>query len=210
VYVVLCLFCLGIMPLIACAPANTGESGALQDADRRRLEELEAKVNHQTSTWSQDMDEVQGRLETLEGGEGLAVALPRAYAYDTVMNAEVFFDKEEYVLDSRDLQSIDGMAATLAKEPHTILEIRGHADRSGPRWYNFLLSEQRAQAVCRYLVDKYYIPLHRLDVVGFGFDYPKDSRSKSKEQGEFPSDKDRRVEMLLLRPKFMSDAESVR
>ena len=46
--------------------------------------------------------------------------------------------------------------------------IEGHTDASGSDRYNQHLSERRALAVKRYLVDRYGVDASRLSVVGFG------------------------------------------
>jgi hypothetical protein len=50
-----------------------------------------------------------------------------------------------------------------------VLEIVGFTDKSGQQDYNLALSQRRADAVLRYLVD-HNVPLRRIHMIGLGAD----------------------------------------
>ena len=70
---------------------------------------------------------------------------------------------------------LDKVASILLKHPELKrLEIGGHTDSRGGRDYNIQLSEDRAEAVRRYLIDKGVEP-GRLTAKGYGPDKPIDT-----------------------------------
>ena len=65
-------------------------------------------------------------------------------------------------------QRLDAAAAVLANERGIAsIEIAGHTDAVGPEDYNQRLSEQRAEAVKAYLVER-GVAADRISVVGYG------------------------------------------
>jgi outer membrane protein OmpA-like peptidoglycan-associated protein len=66
--------------------------------------------------------------------------------------------------------------------------IAGHTDAKGSETYNQGLSERRAEAVRRYIVEKYQLPPNTLISVGFG-------KSRLKNANDPMADENRRVEV---------------
>jgi len=63
--------------------------------------------------------------------------------------------------------SLDTLATALAQAPDLRLQVQGHTDNQGDSTLNWRLSQQRAEAVRRYLVAR-GIAGGRLQAVGFG------------------------------------------
>jgi outer membrane protein OmpA-like peptidoglycan-associated protein len=63
---------------------------------------------------------------------------------------------------------LNTLGAILERYPGLRLEVRGHADSSGPEAYNQRLSEQRAEATRRYLLDRFAIAPERITAHGLG------------------------------------------
>jgi outer membrane protein OmpA-like peptidoglycan-associated protein len=88
---------------------------------------------------------------------------------------QVEFGYDETVIrDPKYFAQFDIIAKVLTRHPEATAVIEGHADRkakSSPK-YNQTLSELRAQAVQKHLVEK-GIQASRLKAVGFGFSRPK-------------------------------------
>jgi outer membrane protein OmpA-like peptidoglycan-associated protein len=70
------------------------------------------------------------------------------------------------------LQMIDEVLSAYQQFRPTRIVVAGHADRSGPEWYNLDLSERRARAVAAVLVEK-GIPAELLEVQWFGESRPR-------------------------------------
>ena len=73
---------------------------------------------------------------------------------------------------------MNNIAKLLKKLPAVNLEVQGHTDDTGKEEKNKKISEQRAQAVVKYLVKK-GIDSERLRAVGYGSDKPiADNKTK--------------------------------
>ncbi len=87
---------------------------------------------------------------------------------------------------------LDRAAKVLKDYPQVKLEIQGHTDNVGDHDKNILLSQQRAEAVVKYLVDQ-GIGKERLTAKGYGPDKPvADNKTKAGKAAN------RRVEFLLV------------
>ncbi len=87
---------------------------------------------------------------------------------------------------------LDKVVESLKALPHIRLEIQGHTDISGSHDHNMSLSQQRAESVVEYFVEK-GVDRARLTAKGYGPDKPKfDNKT---EEGR---KKNRRVEMVRL------------
>jgi OmpA-OmpF porin, OOP family len=71
--------------------------------------------------------------------------------------------------------------------------IQGFTDKIGPDDYNLQLSRRRAEAVQKYLVETYNVPVYRIQIVGLGKDKPVNDQ-KTKDDRE----KNRRVEITVF------------
>jgi OOP family OmpA-OmpF porin len=77
------------------------------------------------------------------------------------------FDFDQAVLRPEVKSLLDGLADKLKEVEFDRLDIIGHADRIGTPEYNQHLSDRRAWAVARYLMDK-GVPLQKMRVEGVG------------------------------------------
>ncbi len=80
------------------------------------------------------------------------------------------FDKDKIRPES--FPTIDAVAEVLRKFPEMKLEIQGHTDNKGSAAYNKALSDRRAKAVRKYLVEKSKIDGSRLTAIGYGMEVP--------------------------------------
>lgn len=89
--------------------------------------------------------------------------------------------------------TLEEIARALREHPDLRLGIEGHTDSDGEEAHNQTLSEQRAESVKAYLVDKHRIAPERLQPAGFGESRPvSDNRSPEGRQ------QNRRVELVRL------------
>ncbi|MCS6899580.1 MAG: OmpA family protein, partial [Myxococcales bacterium] len=80
------------------------------------------------------------------------------------------FDKDKIRPESYPI--IDAVAEVLRQYPEMTLEIQGHTDNKGSAFYNKSLSDRRAKAVMKYLVERSKIDKKRLTAKGYGMEVP--------------------------------------
>ncbi len=174
--------------------AQTQISSEQEIARQGKMNELERKIETQTSRINKLISGIQDSVVQWRGTT--QANMPAAYRLgqvDTLFSEEIYFDLNNFRLDSGDRMTLDGAALQMAETPSSIIEITGHADKSGATFYNYQLSQQRSDAALRYLLEQYDIPLHRMYSLGFGTEnqkYPNDVGNKP--------NKNRRIEVRLL------------
>ena len=108
---------------------------------------------------------------------------------------EVTFSTSSTTLCYRAKRQLDELALALKsdtlKSGHYLIE--GHCDKAGLKDYNQALSEQRARAVRKYLVDEKMVPASFLSVAGVG-----DSRSWTTNETTAGRRANRRIEILSV------------
>jgi outer membrane protein OmpA-like peptidoglycan-associated protein len=85
-------------------------------------------------------------------------------AVDTV---EIRFGFDQWEIDEAGRRLLDRLVERLRADPALAVEIAGYTDASGPRAYNVVLSQLRADAVRRYLVAQ-GLEMPRVHAVGLG------------------------------------------
>jgi len=108
------------------------------------------------------------------------------------MNSEVSFAYNSAKLTPAFHNTLSKVADILTRYPRTTINITGHTDSRGSVQYNQQLSEQRAQAVKWYLMDR-GMASNRIGVDGRGESQPRASNDT-----EAGMQLNRRVEMLII------------
>lgn len=91
---------------------------------------------------------------------------------------------------------LDEVALFLIDHPTYRLEIAGHTDSFGDPDFNLALSQDRADAIKRYIERKVNIPNDRIDAIGYGSQKPL-----REEKTEEDRHMNRRVEFTITKPK---------
>jgi outer membrane protein OmpA-like peptidoglycan-associated protein len=111
-----------------------------------------------------------------------------------VIAAELLFEVDDARLRPDALAALEQVLALWASEPAwDRLRIEGHADRRGAARHNQDLSERRAEAVRRALIDLGADP-SRLDAIGLGASRPRSPGLTADDHA-----RDRRVELVIVR-----------
>lgn len=116
------------------------------------------------------------------------------------LNADVLFefDKAELLPDAEPV--LRKAAAYLSEETRSAIRIEGHTDSKGDDAYNLRLSQQRAEAVRRWLRERGGIDPARMSASGQGEKNPVTSNTKA--DGSDDPDgrrRNRRVEIVIAR-----------
>jgi len=102
------------------------------------------------------------------------------------------FNFDHAILDEQSLAELDKEAIFFKKNPAVIFEIAGHTDNDGPKDYNLLLSQRRAQAVVNYLVSR---GVERSQLIAHGYG---DTRPVNGNKTKSDKASNRRVEFKVL------------
>jgi OOP family OmpA-OmpF porin len=90
-----------------------------------------------------------------------------------VDNINFGFDKTE--LNDKDMAELDELGEFMNANPESYAAIAGYTDNTGPKAYNEMLSEQRAEIVAGYLADKFGIGPDRMVLHWYGPNNPLSS-----------------------------------
>lgn len=135
--------------------------------------------------------EIEARKQ--EFSDKLEAALSAESTAEKVLEFDyVNFETGSANLTSLSHYELDNLAEAMKSNPNLTIEISGHTDNTGEAEANQQLSEERAQAVYSYLVDKDIDP-SRLSAVGYGQNRPVDTNET--EEGRA---KNRRTEFRIL------------
>jgi outer membrane protein OmpA-like peptidoglycan-associated protein len=112
------------------------------------------------------------------------------------IDLEINFDYNSAEISARSLSSVQalGKALTNPDLKGSTFVVAGHTDAAGGESYNQDLSEHRADAIKKYLVDKYGIAASDLVTVGYG-------KSKLKDPANPMADANRRVQVVNMENK---------
>jgi len=89
-----------------------------------------------------------------------------------VLDQNCLFDFDKAVVKPEFYSLLDGIVKVMNDNPTLTLELEGHADAVGTNRYNQGLSERRANAVKKYLVEKGMIDAGRVTAIGYGEERP--------------------------------------
>jgi outer membrane protein OmpA-like peptidoglycan-associated protein len=112
------------------------------------------------------------------------------------IDLEINFDYNSAEISAKSLPSVQalGRALTNAELKGSTFVVAGHTDAAGGEEYNQSLSERRADAIKKYLVDKYGINGADLVTVGYG-------KSKLKDANQPLAEANRRVQVVNMETK---------
>ncbi len=133
-----------------------------------QLATLGSLVKEQGTELSSQRTEFDSRLSEVK-----KAAQGKLIFQETLRNEQAKFKFDSYELSDEAKIALDAFVRKLVEENRGVyLEIQGHTDSTGPEEWNLILSKKRAEAVMEYLHKKYSIPLHRMEVIGYGSDQP--------------------------------------
>ena len=112
------------------------------------------------------------------------------------IDLEINFEYNSAQISARSLASVEALGRALSSSDlkGSTFVVAGHTDAAGGEGYNQDLSERRADAIKRYLVDKYGINGSDLVTVGYG-------KSKLKDPSQPMAEANRRVQVVNMENK---------
>ena len=133
------------------------------------------------------------KMDTLAQEVEQNLALQKAIVGKKVIIRNIYFHFDKYSLKSESFAELDKIEKLLRENPSMKLEIAGHTDKIGTNAYNKVLSNRRANAVVKFLVNK-GISSDRLIAKGYGEEQPLVSNDDEEDGREI----NRRTEFTIL------------
>lgn len=113
------------------------------------------------------------------------------------MAKRIYFENNIYTIHPEMISKLDEIAAEIKEYSNSQIFIQGHSSSEGDSAYNLKLSQERAKAVLRYLVEKYKISPLSITTVGYGANIPIDKGTT--DEGMM---RNRRVEIIIIGEKL--------
>lgn len=161
----------------------------------RMVDKRVGPVEESTARLSGQVDEL-GEISKL-AKEDAGRAHERISALDdyTVQDsATVYFKVNSAAVSLEDRRALDDLAQRAMTTKGYVIEIKGYADSTGDVARNRVLSQQRADAVVRYLQENHDIPLRRM-ITPYGYGEMRPVADNSSAEGRRQN---RRVEVKIL------------
>jgi outer membrane protein OmpA-like peptidoglycan-associated protein len=107
------------------------------------------------------------------------------------IDLEIYFEYNSWVIGPKAVPALVALGNVLSKADYqgTVFFINGHTDGAGTPEYNQILSQRRADAVRKMLIEQYKFAPDALIAVGFG-------KEQLKNSGNPLADENRRVEIV--------------
>lgn len=110
----------------------------------------------------------------------------------------VYFESNSARLLPESETTLDEVGGVLEKFPGLRVEVEGHTDTRGRAAYNMKLSQERAESVRQFLLDRFHLDAGNVLAVGYG-----ETRPETKERNEEEFLRNRRVELRVLNPEVL-------
>ena len=153
---------------------------ALRPLEALQLEKHEPNLEPRLGQLETDLKQLQERVtEVRPLAEEALWASQRALARREdgrtqrrhVQSVVVTFGFDQWELDDQAQSSLLGVMKQLRETPDLVVDLEGHTDTVGSVPYNLQLSQRRAEAVQRFMVER-GVELHRFHTIGFGEAHP--------------------------------------
>jgi outer membrane protein OmpA-like peptidoglycan-associated protein len=181
------------------AVANTARGGAkaAQETADKALSEVNA-ANERINVTNQRVAAVDERVTSVDN------RLNAVDEYEAKNSTNINFKVGSAVLSKDAKASLDELAAQAKNEKAFVIQVAGFASADGGKEYNRRLSERRADAVIRYLMDNHDIPQRRI-ITPYGFGELKPAADNATRDGRVQN---RRVEVAILVSKGLAASAS--
>jgi outer membrane protein OmpA-like peptidoglycan-associated protein len=192
------------------AAAANAQSTANQGVQQAKVAQASAKQAQSSANAAQSSANAAGSQAQAAGAaaemDAAAVLLVNKRVsdlddYKTVAEAGIYFPADNATLDAPAKADLDMLAAATQGVSGYMIEVAGYASSTGTKELNQKLSEERAAAVTKYLLEQKNIPMRRILVpAGYGATHPAAENTDS--QGRALN---RRVDVKVLVNKGLAE-----
>lgn len=192
------------------------QGAEIQDLDRdlsktkENLADVSNKANHADAAAQAADQKATGAQQTADGAQQaanntkmfaeqgfdrLGHTIDGMNKYNMAKQDTVLFRVNSFTLSKDARDQLSDLAKQAGSLDRYIIEVQGFTDKTGSASYNDRLSQERAEAVARYLSVEYKIPVRNISMLGEGYaepvadDHTRDGRKQN-----------RRVEVRLWVP----------
>ncbi len=171
------------------AVANTAKGGAkaAQETADKALSEANA-ANEKIVATNQRVGAVEERVTTVDN------RINAVDDYEAKNTVNVNFKARSATLSAEARTALDELANQAKNEKGYVIQVAGFASADGDKEYNRRLSERRADAVIRYLIENHDISQRRI-IVPYGYGELKPAGDNATRDGR---EQNRRVEVAIL------------
>ena len=122
---------------------------------------------------------------------------PTLQAGAVIVLEDIYYDFNQSSIRSGQVEELEALARLMLQYPGMQIELAAHTDTRGTAAYNLQLSEKRAEATKRYLVNKGIAP-HRIKTVGYGEAFPRNHCLDGIQCSEEDHAYNRRTELKIM------------
>ena len=153
------------------------------DAGRRAQEAADAAGRATTLAQDAGQRADGARSAANQVGSRLDQTVANLDNYQLTNTEKVYFGFGKSALTKDEKAKLDEAVQNLASAKNYVIEVEGYTDRTGSKSYNVALSQQRADAVLRYLAI-HNVPARKIHVVAIGSEDPNAENSTRAERKE--------------------------
>ena len=157
------------------APLDSDKDGVVDANDQCPATPAGVSVDASGCALDSDKDGVADHkdecADTPAGADVDAMGCPELAAPVSI-ELKVNFDSNSDVVKQAYMKEIQNVADFLKQYPDTNAVIEGHTDTSGSALYNKNLSQRRADAVAKVIIERFGIDASRVSAVGYGEERP--------------------------------------
>ncbi|MBI4467693.1 MAG: OmpA family protein [Acidobacteria bacterium] len=180
-----------------------GRMGEAEETSQRTSSELRRLEEETRAGLSDAKGRADAARSTAESAEGKSDQLAQEVSridsriadfdkYVFARQSTVYFQTGKWELSSQAMADLDALARSIEDREGYRIEIQGFTDATGSHELNERLSQWRAEATLRYLVERHEIPVFRVGLIGLGSNKPVSDNRTSRGRAE-----NRRVEIRL-------------
>ena len=158
------------------APADSDNDGVVDASDQCPNTPANASVDANGCPLDTDKDGVADYLDQCPDSaaddrvDSKGCKLKKVRVDEIKLNVQ--FATNSSVVPQSAMSEIEGVANFMKAHPDLVVDIEGHTDSMGKDSYNKFLSQRRADAVAKVLVEKFGIDAGRVKAIGYGEEKP--------------------------------------
>jgi len=181
-----------------------------QPTEEQMLEALKPRITRSMTESPADVGraDTQHAIDILRQGQTRSLSSSQREQVSAVakerpkIDLEIYFDYRASGISPKAVPSLDKLGKVLTNPDlkGSVFMIAGYTDAKGSDSYNLTLSERRAGAVRKYLIDKFGLPADSLTAVGYGKEHLKDPQHPY-------APENRRVQVVNMAEKSIADTK---